>query len=225
METTLDRVVASDVVPGLPVREFRVYKGRRHYSGWYWSATMGRLLVYESRLELARILLADFDHTVVGIAPQPFQLTGRDGSRTQRHVPDVLLVHTDGAVTVVDVKAASRMGDEKVVAQFAWTRELCRERGWRFEAWSGESGPRLENIRFLAGYRRPKMVDLALIPRLLEAAHDQSTLGGLEQSMAEPVMAVRPVVLHMLWSGLLEADLNAWLGVDTRIWLPAWGMA
>ena len=39
-ETTLDRVVPADVVAGLPVREFRWYKGRQHYSGWYWSATM-----------------------------------------------------------------------------------------------------------------------------------------------------------------------------------------
>ena len=51
----------ADVVAGLPVREFRSYKGRQHYSGWYWSATLNGLVVYESRLELARIMLADFD--------------------------------------------------------------------------------------------------------------------------------------------------------------------
>ena len=33
LDTTLDRVAAEDVVAGLPVREFRWYKGRRHYSG------------------------------------------------------------------------------------------------------------------------------------------------------------------------------------------------
>jgi hypothetical protein len=32
------------------------------------------MVVYESRLELARIMLADFDPTVVGIAAQPTQL-------------------------------------------------------------------------------------------------------------------------------------------------------
>jgi hypothetical protein len=32
-ETTLDRVVPAEVVAGLPVREFRWYKGRQHYSG------------------------------------------------------------------------------------------------------------------------------------------------------------------------------------------------
>lgn len=57
------------------VREFRWYRGRRIYSGWYWSATTGGLVAYESRLELARIILADFDPEVVRIAARPFQLS------------------------------------------------------------------------------------------------------------------------------------------------------
>ena len=102
-DTTLDRVAVDDVVAGLPVREFRSYKGRRHYSGWYWSAGLGRLVVYESRLELARIMLADFDLAVAGLAAQPFLLAGADGSRIRRHVPGLLLAGADGGVTVVDV--------------------------------------------------------------------------------------------------------------------------
>ena len=33
-ETTLDRVVLAEVVAGLPVREFRWYKGGQHYPGF-----------------------------------------------------------------------------------------------------------------------------------------------------------------------------------------------
>ena len=80
-DTTLDQLAVEDVVTGLPVREFRSYQGRLHYSGWYWSSTMLRLVAYESRLELARIMLADFDSSVAGIAAQPFLLTGTDGAR------------------------------------------------------------------------------------------------------------------------------------------------
>lgn len=32
--------------------------------GSYWSATQGRHVIYESRLELARLLFADFDRSV-----------------------------------------------------------------------------------------------------------------------------------------------------------------
>jgi hypothetical protein len=53
----------------------------------YWSSTTGAHVVYESRLELARLLLADFDREVAGIAAQPF-LVREEG---RRHVPDFLL--------------------------------------------------------------------------------------------------------------------------------------
>jgi hypothetical protein len=107
--------------PGLPVREFRSHQGRQHYSGWYWSSTLARLVVYETRLELARIMLADFDRSVTGIAAQPFVLTGPHQGRSRRHVPDLLLMGADGGVTVVDVKAPSRMADPRVREQFPWT--------------------------------------------------------------------------------------------------------
>ncbi|WP_228542606.1 TnsA-like heteromeric transposase endonuclease subunit [Nocardia sp. XZ_19_369] len=91
VDTTLARLPVEDVLAGLPVREFRSYKERRHYSGWYWSSTTGNHLVHESRLELARLLVADRDSTVVAIAAQPFLLDGSDGGRVRRHVPDLLL--------------------------------------------------------------------------------------------------------------------------------------
>ena len=72
VDMTLQQLDIGDVIAGLPVREFRSYKGRRHYSGWYWSATTGSHVVYESRLELARLIVADQDSSVVGIAAQPF---------------------------------------------------------------------------------------------------------------------------------------------------------
>lgn len=99
------------------------HKGQRHYSGWYWSATVERLVAYESRLELARIMLADFDPEVIAIAGQPFQLVGPDGARIRRHVPDLLLVGAGGDVTVVDVKAPSKMADREVQALMAWTKK------------------------------------------------------------------------------------------------------
>ena len=218
-ETTLDRVVPAAVMAGLPVREFRWYKGRQHYSGWYWSATMNGHVAYESRLELARIMLADFDPTVTGLAAQPFQLAGPDGGRDRRHVPDLLLVAGDGAVTVVDVKAASRLRDPKVRAQFSWTRAVAASRGWGFEAWSGADGRLLDNVRFLAGYRRSLVIDAGLLPVVLDAVREQATIGSVEQALAGqyPVALVRPAVLHLLWTGRLRADLRRPLGADTPV--------
>ena len=70
---------------------------------------MRQHVVYESRLELARIMLADQDPDVVAIAAQPFRMAGPDGDRVRRHVPDLLLALSSGEFCVVDVKAASRL--------------------------------------------------------------------------------------------------------------------
>jgi len=218
VDTRLDRLPVDDVLAGLPVREFRSYQGRRHYSGWYWSATTGGHVVYESRLELARILLADHDSSVVAIAAQPFLLEAFDGERMRRHVPDVLLGHANGAVTVVDVKAGSRLDDPAVVAQFAWTHRLCDRQGFRFEVWSGTDPVLLENIRFLAGYRRPTLIAQEFAPLVLDAAvASPCTVADVERRLAEvaPPVVVRPVVLHLLWQAQLVADLTHRLAGDT----------
>jgi hypothetical protein len=209
VETGLARVDVGEVVAGRPVREFRWVKGQRHYSGWYWSATMGGLVVYESRLELDRIMLADFATDVVGIAAQPFQLIGADGDRTRRHVPDVLLVHAGGGVTVVDVKPVDRLDDPSVRAVFGWTDRVVAARGWSFEVWSGASAGLLRNVRFLAGYRRAAVVDHGLATSVLEAAADGVTIAGVERAVCARAGTVRPVVLHLLWHGRLTADLSA----------------
>jgi hypothetical protein len=36
---------------GRPVRSFPLYRGQRNYPGWYWSATMGRRVGFESWVE------------------------------------------------------------------------------------------------------------------------------------------------------------------------------
>ena len=55
--------------------------------GSYWSATEGRHVIYESRLELARLLFADFDRSVHRICAQPFLLVTRSHGRTMKIIP------------------------------------------------------------------------------------------------------------------------------------------
>ncbi|MFF3154144.1 TnsA-like heteromeric transposase endonuclease subunit [Streptomyces sp. NPDC057910] len=219
VQTTLDRVVVAEAAAGLPVRDFRWHKGRKHYSGWYYATTGDRLVAYESRLELARLLLADFARDVVSVAAQPFQLIGDDGDRRRRHVPDLLLVHADGLVTVVDVKPAERAEEAKFVEQFAWMRRLCSLRGWAFEVWSGADPVVVENVRFLAGYRRPQVVATELFDEVLASAPTQRTIGGIEKSLSgrQSVARIRPALLHLVWSGALTADLSRPLSTRTPV--------
>jgi len=216
VETSLDRVDVGEVVAGLPVREFRWVKGQRHYSGWYWSSTTGGLVVYESRLEMARVMLADFCPDVVGIAAQPMQLVGADGCRVRRHVPDLLLVHVDEGVTVVDVKSPHMREDVEVGALMEWTRRTVGLRGWAFEEWYGAARQLLDNVAFLAGYRRRGVVAEELIPAVVKASGSGASLLEIEHRLAPAhPMVVRPVVLHLVWSGRLSVDLDAPLAVTS----------
>ncbi|MFJ5607867.1 TnsA-like heteromeric transposase endonuclease subunit [Streptomyces sp. NPDC093221] len=91
-----------------PWRMFRWYKGQQHYSGTYWSATVGDHVIYESRLELGRLLFADFAPEMRHIIAQPFMLKADVDGKVRKHIPDYLLVTDDGPV-VVDVKPRHRL--------------------------------------------------------------------------------------------------------------------
>ena len=61
-----------------PVRRFSSYRGQRHLSGRWWSATDGRHVGSESWPE-RDLMLLDFDPTVIAIGSQPFGCGGVRG--------------------------------------------------------------------------------------------------------------------------------------------------
>jgi hypothetical protein len=116
-----------------PWRTFRWYEGQRHYSGKYWSVTEGGHVIYESRLELSHVLMADFDLSVQRIKAQPFLLTARVNGRRRKHVPDYLLRTADGLV-VVDVVRAERLENPNVQSLCSWTRQIVESLSWSYRA-------------------------------------------------------------------------------------------
>lgn len=165
-------------------------------------------VVYESRLELARLIFADFDGSVYRILAQPFLLKAKVGGKIRKHVPDYLLVTHHGPA-VIDVKPEHLVGKPTVAYTFAWTRRLVEARGWQYEVWSGAPSPELENLRFLAGYRRPWLFDAALLDEVRGAHVEGRTFGEVVQGLdgCDPAVA-RAAVLHLLWRGELKTDLS-----------------
>ena len=51
----LRQVQGRQVVAAVPWRKARSARGQAHYPGYFWSATTGGHVIYESRLELALI--------------------------------------------------------------------------------------------------------------------------------------------------------------------------
>ncbi|MEJ8638996.1 TnsA-like heteromeric transposase endonuclease subunit [Streptomyces sp. MS2.AVA.5] len=194
-----------------PWRRVRSVHGMAHYSGDYASATTGGQVVYESRLELARLLLADFDPSVCGIYAQPLHMVARIGERVRSHVPDFLLVMRSGTVRVVNVKPASRVQDPKVAQALAWPGQMVERHGWEYEIWSGAAPTLLENIRFLAAYRHPGVVPADEVERAWQEVVDGDELALAERRLAgdRKREEARPALMALLWDGRLTTDLEA----------------
>ena len=158
-------VSVDELQAAVPWRTFRWRHGQKHFSGAYWSSTQRDVVIYESRLELARLLFADFEPSVVGIVAQPFLLQTEVKAKQCRHIPDYLFVTNQGPV-VVDVEPQRRLADPTTVSTFEWTRAAVQSRGWGYEVASEPPKMELENVRFLAGYRRDWLFDDELLDEL-----------------------------------------------------------
>lgn len=202
-----------------PWRTFRWYYGQRHYSGAYWATTERDHVIYESRLERANLILADFDPTVRHVVAQPFKLTATVDDHQRWHVPDYLYNSESGPV-VVDVVRAERMDHPRILRLCRWTKLIVESLGWSYKVVNEPDVVRMTNVRFLAGYRREWLVDQDI---LAELRWRRGELAGLSILRAEAVMAgrpgplVRPALLSMLWRHEFEVDLDHRLGRATAM--------
>lgn len=219
--TSLEAARADLVVRGLPVRRFGSYAGMGHYPGWWWAATMGDLVGYESLLERDRLMLADFDQDVVAVASQPFGLAGRDGDAVRRHVPDYMLLRRDGSVEVVDVKPARLVDKPEVAEVLDWTGRELAQRRWRYTVWSGTNPQRLTNVRFLSQGRRAHLVDVDALAALKSHGEVGICLASALRATASDTdfgsATLRAAMVSLLWQQDWSVPLDEPIDGDTRI--------
>ncbi|GGM03890.1 hypothetical protein GCM10010129_54290 [Streptomyces fumigatiscleroticus] len=196
---------------GIPVRGFPSFKGQRNFTGWYWAATGATHVGYESWLERDHVMRLDFDRQVAAVVSQPFRLSWRVEGRRRRvsHTPDYFVRHRHGTVLVVDVRPDERI-DPEDAAKFAATATACAQVGWGYQR-LGVMAPMLAaNLRWLAGYRHPRVMREAVAFGLRSAfAEGQGLLKGA-RVVGDPI-AVLPVLFHLLWRQDLVVDLESTL--------------
>jgi hypothetical protein len=189
-----------------PVRSFPSRRGQRHFPGLWWAATTSDHVGYESWLERDHVMMLDFDPAVVGFSSQPFQLLlDSAGERTLRHVPDFFVRRRDGTGVVIDVRPDDRIGP-KDAAVFAATGRACASVGWSYQRLGALDPVFAANLRWLAGYRHPRCLRSDLAGRLLGVFAAPAPLLAGARAAGDPV-AVLPVLFHLVWSGVLAADL------------------
>jgi hypothetical protein len=203
---------------GRPVRSFPSYRGQRNYPGWYWSATMGRRVGFESWVERDHLVALDFDPAVTAVVSQPFWLLWPDGAKTRRHAPDFFVRVAGGGALVVDSRPLDRIGERDREA-FAAAEDACARLGWRYAVWGSVDPVLAANRRWLAGYRHPRCHDEAVAGRLREVfAWPGALIEGAEQA-GDP-LATLPVLFHLMWRHQLIADLSLVLSHRSVVRVP-----
>jgi hypothetical protein len=187
-------------------RGFRFAKGQRSFAGWWWLATTGRHVGYESFTERDHVMLLDFDPDVTGVASQPLCLRWRYGSgRSRRHVPDFFARLRDGRGVVVDVRPDDRIPDRDAEV-FAVTAQACALAGWEFRRVGEADRVLAANVRWLSRYRHPRCADADLAETLAGVfAEERMLFAGA--AAAGDRLRVLPVLFHLMWRGDLAADL------------------
>jgi hypothetical protein len=190
-----------------PVRSFRWSRGQAHFPGWWWLATTGRHVGYESWLERDHLMLLDFDPAVTAVASQPFWLHWHDGRRSRRHAPDFFARLAGGTGVVIDVRADDRIEPRDAEA-FEVTASACGAAGWQFRR-VGTVDPLLAaNVRWLSRYRHPRCSGRPGTADALRRAFTSPAplLAGAAET-GDP-LAVLPALFHLLWRRELTADLG-----------------
>jgi hypothetical protein len=201
------------------VRPFRWPKGGESFAGWYFAATTGGHIGYESWLERDRLIILDAEPEVTGIASQPFWLHWHDGERKRRHAPDYFVRLADGRGRVVDVRAADR-ADEAAAEAFAATDRACRAVGWEFVRVGIPDPVLMANMRWLSRYRRKRCLRADVAERLVEVFAQPGPLRAGAARVGDPLM-VLPVLFHLLWSGRLVTDVASRLLAADSVVHPA----
>jgi hypothetical protein len=203
-----------------PVRRFVSYRGQRHHPGWYWAATTTSLVGFESWLERDRLMMLDHDPRVTGIASQPFRLSWPGNGGRRSHVPDYFARMADGSGLVIDVRPADRVG-ERDQERFATTESVCQQLGcWTYLLLHEPDPVMMANLRWLAGYRHPRSSSEQIGARLLAVFGQERRLIEGAEAVGDP-LRVLPVVLHLIWRGVLTVALDAPL--DDRSMVKAAG--
>ncbi|MGW9031743.1 TnsA-like heteromeric transposase endonuclease subunit [Streptomyces sp. NPDC055722] len=193
-----------------PERRFPAFRGQGNWCGWYWSATCGGHVGYESWLERDRLMLLDFDPLVTGMASQPFRLSWTStGGKRVRHTPDFFVRRADGTGLVVDVRPDERIEPDDAT-KFAVTAAACRAVGWDFQRVGTPEAVLMANVRWLGGYRHPRVHRPQVAARLVEVFADGSGLLDGARRVGDQI-GVLPVLFHLLWRRVLAVDLEAGL--------------
>ena len=206
-----------------PVRQFPSWRGKRNYSGSYWSSTNSGHVGFESLYERTALMMFDREPTVTRISSQPMWISWSDGSAPGSHAPDFFLRHSSGDGEIIDVRPKARI-DEAATRSFEATQELCDQVGFSYRVISDIDATLDQNLRFLSRYRdREWKLPATQIEILRRCQPFELSIRALIAMLSEKNQESRAPgwVYSLLWSAQIQTDLRKPLRQDSLVRLPA----
>lgn len=198
-----------------PVRMPRSSASSRHIPVTAYSMTNAGVVHLESGLEHDLVRRLDRDTRIVRIVAQPLRLSWA-AREPVSHIPDLLTLHDDNAVTVWDVRALEDQ-DEDFKIKSAVTRDACTAVGWHYEVFTGLGETERLNLLWLHGFRRrPDWAD-RLEETVLRAARSRNTTIRDLFAQDDGTGELKAVAWHLVWRGVLRLDIAAPWKLDTAI--------
>ncbi|MFC1672744.1 TnsA endonuclease N-terminal domain-containing protein [Pseudomonadota bacterium] len=182
---------------------------------------------YESTLERDFVSLMTFDPGVTGIEEQPVRIEYEDSEGRQRHyTPDYLIERQNKPTLLAEIKPTKFITHD-LDDKFEAAKLFAAKRGWVFEVWTEKviRTPRLQNVRFLLGYR-DYPADPGRAARILKQMESDGPM-AVEQLLNacwNSDEEERARGLGALWNlvavGKLQADLDRELTMESILKIP-----
>jgi len=207
-----------DVLESGPIRQPAEFHGQRNHPGTFWSHVEQAHLDYESRHELSRLLLADYDPNTRAVRTQPLTFAGRRDCGMPV-TPDILLSTVHGT-RLIEVKTTKGLRDPRTRLKLRASRALADYLGWSYEVFLAIEPQLLRNLQFLHDYQDASRISPSALDSVLAAADRLDSpfrLGDLEANEAILGDDLRAAVLHAIRTHKVQADLRQPLDLDMEL--------
>ncbi len=210
----------------------KIPKNYLHVTGGYSSKKNEEMKAFESLLEKDYLLLLDFDDTVESFDVQPVRIPV--SGIPKGYVPDVFVKYRPDPQTnkirkssLIEVKHSDDLERNavKYAPKFAAARKYAEARDWEFITMDQRAirTPRLDNIKFLRGYRNviPSDGDIQAVLSAATSSTDETSLRLLLKILAptdDDKLYWLPIIWSMVLTQQLGTDLDQPFSNDVRLW-------
>lgn len=189
-------------------------RGRR-FRGYFPSLKMGRMVAWESLLELDAIHLLEFSRGVLLYREQPVLIQYADGELIRDYYPDFEVVLLDGVAIHLEVKTTYQLAKPKIQSKFQAIAAHYKRQQQKFRLVTEKElqrEPLLSNVHTLAYLLGKTKQPLPSPQELLKFLGAEIVSFVLAESRIG-----RDALLRFLAYGVLDCDLNQTLSGDTVV--------